>query len=73
VIDREGWPARELSLRELQHYLLGDPRIRADTGFLGRLDQKLDRLLRLARAILLAAIVALLTLVADLVVTFPHH
>lgn len=78
--ERERWPERELTRAELQHYLLGDPRIRDDTGLAGRmaqslsaLERKVDRLYRLLWAVLLALVAALLALVADLVLALQHH
>lgn len=80
MIERETWPERELTPAELQRYLLGDPRIRSDTGLLGRmadsldgLEAKVDRLLRLGWGLLAALLAALLALVANLVVALPHH
>ena len=78
--ERENWPERELTARELSRYLLGDSRVPADTGLLGRmtvsireLDTKVDRLIRWARGIFLTALAALLALLADLVVAVTHH
>ncbi|HKW93977.1 MAG TPA: hypothetical protein VJX92_18950 [Methylomirabilota bacterium] len=76
----QGWPERELNARELSRYLLGDSRVPADTGLLGRmalnireLDAKVDRLIRWARALFITALAALLALVADLIVALGHH
>lgn len=78
MIERDEWPDRELTAREQFRYLFGDPRIRADTGMLGRfseairnLDGKVDRVLRLGRWVFTALIASLLALVANLLVS--HH
>lgn len=80
MIDRDEWPDKELTAREQFRYLFGDPRIRADTGLLGRfsdhigdLEVKVDRLLRLGRWLFTTLIAALLALVANLVLSYPHH
>lgn len=80
MIERDTWPERELTTAELQHYLLGDPRIRADTGLLGRmadsldrLEVKVDRLLHMGWLLAAALLAALLALIANLVISLPHH
>lgn len=74
MIEGEGWPEREMSAPEQFRYLFGDPRVRADTGLLGRfakaiddLDAKVSRLLRLAYALLTVLVAALLALAANLI------
>lgn len=80
MIDRDEWPDRDLTTREQFRFLFGDPRVRSDIGFLGRLSEnighledKVDRLLRLGRWLFTAVVAALLALIGNLVATYPHH
>ena len=67
-------PEHALTAPELARYLFGDPINPDDVGLIGRLgtqleatNQRVDRLLRLAWAIFLTLVVALLTLATDLI------
>ena len=65
----------ELTAPELARYLFGDPLDPKDAGLIGRLqntietsNKRVDRLLRLAWAIMLLMVAACVTLITDLLV-----
>lgn len=62
-------PDKELTPSQIVYYLFGNPLDPRDLGIIGRMEQRVDRVTRLAWAILLLLLTAMLTLLADIINT----